>query len=132
MCDPSASATQTEALDDRAVTADVGLLKVVQEATTLADEEEQATTAVVVVLVLLEVVRQVRDAVRQQRDLDLRRTGAALDGGVLSDDLLLGLRVSSNRHAGLLPVLVARRARACSPGHWDPRPFDGTLLMRAT
>ena len=72
------SATQAEALDDRAVALDVGLLQVVQQATTLADEQQQATTAVVVVLVLLEVLGQVRDAVAQQRDLDLGGAGVAL------------------------------------------------------
>jgi hypothetical protein len=54
-------AAQAETLDQRAVTLDVGVLQVVQQATTLADKQQQATTAVVVVLVLLQVTRQVRD-----------------------------------------------------------------------
>ena len=54
------SAAQAEALDDRAVALDVGLLQVVQQPTALADEQQQATTAVVVVLVLLEVLGEVR------------------------------------------------------------------------
>ena len=91
--------------------------QVVQQPTALADEQQQATTAVVVVLVLLEVLGEVADAVAQQRDLHLGGTGVALGRGVLGDDLLLGLRVGTDRHARLLPVLVARRAGACSPGH---------------
>src|SRR5262245_28265564 len=95
-----ASSTQSETLDDRAVAVDVGLVQVVQQPTTLAHEEQQATTRVVVVLVLLEVLGQVADAVAEQRDLDLGRTGVALLGRVLGDDLLLGLRVGTDRHAG--------------------------------
>src|SRR3954453_759160 len=69
------SSTQAEALHDRAVALDLGLLEVVEKATTLPDQQKQATTAVVVVLVRLEVVGEVRDAVREQRDLHLRGAG---------------------------------------------------------
>src|SRR3954466_7515574 len=69
------------------------------------------------VLALFEVLGKVRDAVAEQRDLAPRRTGVALGLGVLGDDLLLGLRVGTDRHSGAPSVLVARRARACSPGH---------------
>src|SRR3954470_15046618 len=96
------SSAQAEPLDDRAVAVDVFLLHVVQKATTLADQQEQATATVVVVLVLLEVLGQVGDAVRQQRHLDLRGAGVALAGAVLGDDLLLGLRVGTCSHAQLL------------------------------
>src|SRR5215475_9975513 len=86
----AASAAQAETLDDRAVALDVGLVQVVQQPTTLTHEEQQTTTRVVVVLVLLEVIGQVADAVTEQRDLHLGRTGVALLRGVLRDDLLLG------------------------------------------
>src|SRR5215207_8594145 len=112
------SAAQAETLDDRAVALDLGLLQVVQQPAALTHQQQQATTAVVVVLVLLEVLGEVGDAVAEQRDLDLGGTGVALGRGVLGDDLLLGLRVGTDRHAGLLSILVARRAGACSPGHW--------------
>ena len=47
-------------------------------------------------------------------------------GGVLGDDLLLGLRVGTSRHAELLSVhVVARRAGACSPGHSRSAAVDG-------
>src|SRR5699024_8572237 len=84
------SAAQSEALDQAAVAVDVNLLQVPEEATALADEEQQTTTAVVVVLVLLQVLGEVLDALRQQRDLDLGRTGVTLSGGVLGHDALLG------------------------------------------
>src|SRR6478752_1750084 len=109
---PSGSATEAEALDDRAVALDLGLLQVVQQTTALADEQQQTTTAVVVVLVLLEVLREVADAVAEQRDLHLGRAGVALGRGVLGDDLLLGLRVGTDRHAGSLPALAVPREPA--------------------
>src|SRR5262249_13935362 len=98
---------------------DVGLVQVVQQPAALTHEQQQATTRVVVVLVLLEVLRQVADAVAEQRDLDLGRTGVALLGRVLRDDLLLGLRIGADRHAGafLCVRCAARRgvfARALS------------------
>src|SRR3954452_121564 len=106
------SATQAETLDDRAVARDLGLLQVVQQPTALAHEQQQATTAVVVVLVRLEVVGEVADAVAEQRDLHLGRAGVALGRGVLGDDLLLGLRVGSDRHSGSFLALAARRTRS--------------------
>src|SRR5215212_1733903 len=94
------SATQAETIDDRAVALDFGLLQVVEKPTALAHEQQQATKAVMVVLVLLEVLGEMSDPVAQQRHLDFRGTGVALGRGVLGDDLLLGLRVGTDRHAG--------------------------------
>ena len=70
------SAAQAEALDERAVALDVGVLQVVQQATTLSDEQQQSAAAVVVVLVLLQVTGQVRDAAGQQVLNTLRPLGA--------------------------------------------------------
>src|SRR5699024_6325721 len=83
------SSTQTESLDQRAVALDVGRLEVAQHALAAADQQEEPTTAVVVVLVGPRVLGEVLDALGQHRDLDLGGTGVALDGGVLSHDLLL-------------------------------------------
>src|SRR6187200_2373388 len=121
------STTQAESLDDRAVPRDLGLLQVVQQPAALPDEQQQATTAVVVVLVRLEVLREVSDPVAQQSNLDLGRTGVALGRGVLSDDLLLGLRVGTNRHTGLLPVSLRGAPGPVHPGTLDPRPLDGDV-----
>ena len=50
-----------------------------KQATTTPDHQQQPTAAVVVVLVLLQVLGEVVDAVRQQRDLHLRLKPAAPD-----------------------------------------------------
>src|SRR5918998_490782 len=119
------SAAQTEALDQRTVALDVGVAQVVEQPTALADEQQQAATAVVVVLVLLEVLGEVADAVAEQRDLHLGRTGVTLGRGVLGDDLLLGLRVGSDRHAGSFSVLSLRGAPGpVHPGTLVPRPIS--------
>src|SRR5450759_4862077 len=88
---------QTEALDQLAVTSDVGGLEVAQHALATTDQQQQAAAAVVVVLVLTRVLGQVQDATRQHRDLNLRGTGVALVGGVLGHDL--GLDGSAKGHA---------------------------------
>src|SRR3954453_7475607 len=90
-------APKAEALDQGPVALDVGLGDVVEQAATLADQEHQAPAAVVVVLVLLEVLGQVSDPLREDRDLDLRGTRVALRRRVLGDDLLLFCSV--DRHA---------------------------------
>ena len=54
-------ATDTELLDDCAVTVDVGLCKVLQDTTALTDEKKKTTTVVVVVWVALQVCCDVID-----------------------------------------------------------------------
>jgi hypothetical protein len=112
------SSTQAEALHDRAVTLDVGLVEVVEKATALADQQQQATTTVVVVLVRLQVLGQVGDAVRKQRDLHLRGAGVTLNGGVLGDDLLLGLCVSTDGHVDSLQYSLRGAPGLVPPGTW--------------
>src|SRR5690606_31670221 len=109
------SATQAEALDQRPVALDVGLLEVAEQALALADEQQQATTAVVVVLVLTGVLGQVRDATGEHRDLYIGRAGVALGRAVHLDDLLLHTGVQ--RH-GRHPLHSLRGASwAGPPGH---------------
>jgi hypothetical protein len=67
-----ALASDTETLNDRAVSVDVSLHQVLQESATLPHQDEQTATTVMVVLVGLQVLRQVLDATRQHRDLYLR------------------------------------------------------------
>src|SRR5262245_95245 len=57
----------------------------------LADQLEQATPRMVVVLVLFQVLDELVDAAREQRDLDLGRAGIPFVGVVLGDDLFLVL-----------------------------------------
>jgi len=79
-------AAQAEALEERTVAGDVNLLQVTKKAATLTNKQQQATTTVVVVLVLLEVFGEVLDALSQNSDLNLRRTGVTFVGCVFVDD----------------------------------------------
>src|SRR3954454_14500504 len=106
---PSVSPTQAEPLDQRAVARDVGALQVLQQPTALTDEDQQTPPAVVVVLVLLEVLGEVLDALRQHRDLDLGGARVALAGRVLGHDSLLRCGVECHVAPSLL---VARRSGA--------------------
>ena len=78
-------ATQTEFFDQAPVALDVGLGQVVEQPTALADQQQQASPAVVVVLVLLEVLSEVCNPAGEHGDLNFRRTGVTLVGGVLGD-----------------------------------------------
>src|SRR5690348_12514876 len=95
-----ALAAQPETFDDRPVAVDVGLGEVIEQPTALPDEQQQAAAAVVVVLVGLEVLGEVGDAAREQRDLHLRGARVALGGAVLGDNLLLD--ILGKRHGRLL------------------------------
>lgn len=64
-----------ESGDDALVTLGIVLFQVVEQATTLADEHEQTATRAVVFLVRLEVLRQLTDALAEQRDLNFRAAG---------------------------------------------------------
>ena len=79
-------ATQSVNGEDRAIPLDVVFSDVVKEPTSLADHHEQATTGVVVVLVFLEVVVEIGDSRRKDRDLHLGRSGIGLAGAVCRDD----------------------------------------------
>jgi hypothetical protein len=57
------------------VTLDIDVLYVVEEAAAAADHEEQATTGVVVMLVGFEVLIEVVDASRKDRNLHFGGTG---------------------------------------------------------
>ena len=79
--------------DNGAVTLDVLPGEVVEQTAALADHLVHAETAVVVLRVLLQMLGELADALGEDGDLDLRRTGVALVGGVVQNDgglLLLG------------------------------------------
>ena len=71
------SPAQAERVDQLAVAVEVLALQVIEQRAALADHLQQATPAVVVLVVVLQVLGQVRDALGQERDLNLRRTGVA-------------------------------------------------------
>src|SRR5687768_13463145 len=79
-----ASATQAQALDQRAVAGDVDGGDVLEQTTATTDEQQQAATRVVVVLVHLEVLGEVGDPLGEHGDLSFRRTGVGLVQAVLA------------------------------------------------
>jgi hypothetical protein len=61
--------------DDRLIALGIVFLEVVEQATPLADQHEKAAARAVVFLVRLEVLRQLPNALAQQRDLNFRASG---------------------------------------------------------
>src|SRR3954447_23522841 len=92
----AASAADAETLDELAITRLVLGLDVVEQRTALRDHLQEAAAGGGVLAVRLEVLGEVGDALGEDRDLDLGRTGVAGLGGILSDERLLALR--SDRH----------------------------------
>ena len=66
-------------MHNRLVTFGIVNLEVVQQAATLADQHEKTAARAVVLLVRFEVLRQLTNALAEQRDLDF---GAARIGGM--------------------------------------------------
>ncbi len=81
--------SQTKLLNDRAVTLDIFLHKIVEKAAAVTDHFQQTSAAVVVIVVHLQVFVEIVDAVGEDGDLYFRRTRVALVGLVLVDDLVL-------------------------------------------
>lgn len=85
-------ATQTQGLNQRAVTCTVLAIQIIQQLAALVNHANQATTGMMVVLVLLEVGLQIIDLSRQQGNLHFRRTRVTLVTGELGYDLGFLLR----------------------------------------
>ena len=85
--------TEAETLDQRAVTVDVDVCEVAQQAATLSDQEEQATTRVVVFGVGAQVIGQF---------VDMNITGSVITFAV-------SLRSGGATAIGCLPVAVTRQ-----------------------
>ena len=79
-----------ELRDDGFIPFRVVLLQIVQQATSLADQHEKSAARAVVFLVRFEMLRQLTDALAQQRDLNFRtsRIGGVRAIGV-NDGLFL-------------------------------------------
>src|SRR3954447_22620238 len=87
--------TDAELVDDGAIALEIGLLEVVEKTAPAPDELQQTAAGVMVLRVRLEVLGQIRDAVRKESDLHLRRTSVTRMGGEVRDQirfLLLGGR----------------------------------------
>src|SRR5690606_2059597 len=102
------STTQTEFFHDGPVPLDVGLLQVVQKTAPLADHLVHAPARVVILLVHPQMLGQLVDARRQDRDLHLGRAGVAFVLLKLGDNLRLGFL--GQRH-------VYTSVFQCSPCH---------------
>src|SRR5262245_34298200 len=63
---------QTESLDHALVAREVASPQVIQHAPALPDQLQQAASRMMVLQVHLEVLRQIRDPIGQERNLDLR------------------------------------------------------------
>ena len=81
--------SQTQALDEGTVTCDILALQVCEKIASVTDHAQKTSVAVVVLLVSLQMLGKSVDAIGKNRNLNLRRTGVALVGLVLFDDLLL-------------------------------------------
>src|SRR5262245_7072739 len=86
----SSLAPEAELLDQRAVGLEVLALEVVQEPAAPAHELEQAAARVVVLRVRAEMLGELVDPLRQQRNLHLRRPRVGVVLAVLADDVVLG------------------------------------------
>src|SRR5687767_11097670 len=83
-------ASKTELLDQCPVPLEVLALQVVQQPAAAADEHEQPAARVVVLRMRAQMLGQLVDALCEQRDLHLRRSGVSPVPAVRADDLLLG------------------------------------------
>jgi hypothetical protein len=75
--------TEPQFLNYQAVRLDIGPPQVVQQSATLAYHLQEAAATVVIFAVLTEMIREVVDALGQDRDLNLCRPGVSLVGTVL-------------------------------------------------
>jgi hypothetical protein len=62
----------------RLVTVQIDGLQIIQQTPALTDHHEQSTPRTMILFVLLQVIGQMVDALRQQRNLHIRRTGIPL------------------------------------------------------
>ena len=84
--------TQAESLDQFTIAVDVLVVKVLQELTTTTYHLRQCTSGTEVLVVLLQVLRQVLDAIAEQGYLAFYRTSVLSVLAILAEDLgLLGL-----------------------------------------
>jgi hypothetical protein len=74
--------------NDTEIALDIRVLQIVEQPAALADEFEQPTTRVVVFLMCLKMLRQIRDSLTEQCDLDLRGSRVFFVQAVLVNDAL--------------------------------------------
>ena len=115
--------TDAQLGDDRTVTVDVLLSQIVQQAAALADHLQKAAAAVIIMDVGAQMLGKLVDAVGQDRNLDFRRTGVALMGRVLFDDLVFDfLADHSVFHLSIIFARIPSSGRVCP----EPRRYPET------
>lgn len=67
--------TKLQFLRDGLITVDVRVMQVIEQTAALADHHQQSAARTVILVVALQVPGQMVDALGQQRDLHVRRTG---------------------------------------------------------
>src|SRR5215472_6742898 len=95
---PERLLAQTEALDQLVVAVGVLVAEILEQLATVPDHLQQSAARMVVFRVRLEMFGQVRDAVGQQRDLDLRGARVGFVGPELLDDVSLSGLVFGDVH----------------------------------
>src|SRR3954462_11676173 len=106
---------QAELADQRAVALEILLLEVVEEPPATADQHEEAAARVVGVLVGPQMLREVVDATRQQRDLHLGRAGVVAVLAETLDDLALVLLGQRHMRRGRLAERFSAPRTALRP-----------------
>src|SRR4029079_19479121 len=104
-----ALAAQPQLLDESAIALEVVLLHVREEAAPPSDELQQPAPRVVILRVGAQMLGEIVDALRQHRDLHLRRPRIGVRPPVLLDQLLLDFLRESHVHP---PVRRLRTPRA--------------------
>ena len=79
--------TNTELLNERAITSNVLLREIIEKPAALTYHLEKTALTMMVLCVLLEVWCERVDVLREESDLDLGRTGVIRVLAVLGDDL---------------------------------------------
>jgi hypothetical protein len=95
---PRSLLTNAERGNNLAIALDVVALDVVKEAATLGHHLQEPTPTVVVLLMGLEVVREVLNAVREERDLDFRGTGVVFMSAEFVNDFRAAVSGRSHLH----------------------------------
>src|SRR5580658_5303069 len=83
------SAPEPQALDHGLIAARIGALQVVEQTAPLPNHHEKPTARMEILIMRRQMLGEVLDALAQDGDLHLGRTGIALFAGVIPDKLLL-------------------------------------------
>src|ERR1700760_3846519 len=126
------STTNVVLLKKCLVTAFVRLAQVVEQRTARRHQLQQAATRMVVLHVRLEMLGEIIDAFRQDRDLNFRRAGIARLGSTRLDDFRFALRGNRHRQTlSLRPELAVSPVRLNTRlGMSSPLPISASARSR--